>query len=244
MFDDEASCPMTGDLSMIQEAEQVSPIAIGLPNGMQIFAGKEGSVLLDNRIRLNNVLFVPSLTCNLVSVAKFCEELNCCVAFFDDFFVLQDRTLKILIGAGEQRGDVYYLKEGSLEKNQVNAISSTNLWHKRLGHSSHGVLSLLPTDLGVISDKTKDNVCETCYQAKQTRNRFPMSSNKAKCVFELIHCDIWGPYRESSSCGTHYFLTIVDDASWATWVYLMVERNEAKSTLKGPCCHSPKSIWD
>ena len=190
MFDSGASCHMTGDLSMIQEAEQVSPIAIGLPNRMQTFASKEGFVLLNNRIRLNNILFIPLLKCNPVSVAKLCKELNCCVTFFDDLCVLQGRTLRIPVGAGEQRGGVYYLKEGSLEKNQVNAVSSMNLWHKRLGHPSHGVLSLLPTDLGVISDETKDDVSETCYRAKQTRNRFPVSSNKVKCVFELIHCDI------------------------------------------------------
>ena len=175
---------------MIQEAEQVSLTATGLPNEMQTFASKEGSVLLDNHIRLNNVLFIPSLKCNLVSVAKLCKELNYFVTFFDDFCVLQDRTLRILITAGEQRGGVYYLKAGSLEKNQVNVVNFTNLWHKRLGHPSHGVLSLLPTDLGVISDETKDDVSETCYRAKQTRNRFPVSSNKVKCVFELIHCDI------------------------------------------------------
>jgi len=36
-------------------------------------------------------------------------------------------------------------------------------------------------------------VCEICYHAMQTRNRFLVGSNKAKDVFELIHYDIWGP---------------------------------------------------
>ena len=88
MFDSGASCHMTRDLSMIWEAKQVSLIAIRLPNGTQTFASKEGSVNLDNRIKLNKVLFVPSLKCNLVSVAKLSKELNCCVTLFDDFCVL------------------------------------------------------------------------------------------------------------------------------------------------------------
>jgi len=36
-----------------------------------------------------------------------------------------------------------------------------------------------------------------------------------------------------SSCGAHYFLTLVDDASRAAWFYLMREKGEAGILLKG-----------
>jgi len=48
----------------------------------------------------------------------------------------------------------------------------------------------------------------------------------------LIHYDIWGAYRVSSLCGAQYFLTIVDEASRATWVYLMREKGEALTLLQ------------
>jgi len=79
----------------------------------------------------------------------------------------------------------------------------------------------------------KEEACEICFRAKQTRNKFPISEHNAKGVFSLIHCDIWGPYRYPSLCGAHYFLSIVDDASRATWVYLMKDRREASKLLKG-----------
>ena len=63
-------------------------------------------------------------------------------------------------------------------------------------------------------------VCDVCYRAKQTRNHLLVSETKAS---ELIHCDIWGSYRVNASCGASYFFSIVDDASIATWVYLMKE---------------------
>jgi len=69
-------------------------------------------------------------------------------------------------------------------------------------------------------------MCEICFHVKQTRRKFALSKNKAKSVFELIHCDICGPYTVPSSSGAHYFFTIIDDASRATWVYLMHERGE------------------
>lgn len=75
-------------------------------------------------------------------------------------------------------------------------------------------------------------MCEIRFRAKQTHGQFSVSHNKAKSIFELIHCDIWGPYRKPSSEGPHYFLTIVDDASGATWVYLMREKGETSQLLK------------
>ena len=51
-------------------------------------------------------------------------------------------------------------------------------------------------------------------------------------IFELIHCDLWGPYRTVSSCGASYFLTIVDDFSRAVWIYLLVDKKEVSSMLK------------
>ena len=51
------------------------------------------------------------------------------------------------------------------------------------------------------------------------------ASDYAKIV-DLIHFDIWGPNRVVSSCHAKYFLTIVDDYSCATWVYLMIRKHE------------------
>ncbi|XP_021755434.1 uncharacterized protein LOC110720688 [Chenopodium quinoa] len=57
--------------------------------------------------------------------------------------------------------------------------------------------------------------------AKQTRDSFPSSDSRASRIFEMIHCDLWGSYKTSSTCGAHYFLTIVDDFSRVVWVYLL-----------------------
>jgi len=79
----------------------------------------------------------------------------------------------------------------------------------------------------------KVEACEICFRAKQTRNKFPISEHNAKNVFDLIQCDIWGPYKYPSLCGAHYFLSLVGDASRATWVYLMKDRSEASKLLRG-----------
>lgn len=110
MFDSGASWHMTGDLTMLQEIHGAQPISIGLPNGTYTLASKQGTMRLRGKMKLSNVLFVPSLKCNLVFIAKICKELNCAVTFFEDFCLLQDRTLRTPIGVGEQQDGVHYFK--------------------------------------------------------------------------------------------------------------------------------------
>jgi len=62
-------------------------------------------------------------------------------------------------------------------------------------------------------EKNKDKVCDVCHHAKQRRAPFSLSDNRASNIFDLIHCDIWGKYHTPSTCGAHYFLTIIDDQS-------------------------------
>lgn len=50
-------------------------------------------------------------------------------------------------------------------------------------------------------------------------------------VFQLIHCDLWGPYRTTAFCGARYFLTIVDEYSRATWIYLLIDKKEVSMNL-------------
>lgn len=64
-------------------------------------------------------------------------------------------------------------------------------------------------------DSEQDASCENCFRAKQTRQVFNDSLNKAYAPLSLIHYDVWGPYRTTFSSGARYFLTIVDDFSRA-----------------------------
>ena len=61
---------------------------------------------------------------------------------------------------------------------------------------------------------------------------FSSSENKAKECFDLIHCDLWGPYRVPASFGALYFFTIVDDCSRAVWIYLLNGKIEVGFVLK------------
>lgn len=54
-------------------------------------------------------------------------------------------------------------------------------------------------------------------------------------MFDLIHVDIWGPYRTSTISGAKYFLTVVDDFSRVVWVYLMRDKGQTGDLLRTFC---------
>ena len=62
--------------------------------------------------------------------------------------------------------------------------------------------------------------CIVCPLAKQKRLPFPFDNKRAFHSFDLFHMDVWGPFSIPTTAGHRYFLTIVDDASRATWVFL------------------------
>jgi hypothetical protein len=75
-------------------------------------------------------------------------------------------------------------------------------------------------------------VCPICPLAKQSRLPFSPSVISSTKPFEKIHCDIWGRYRHPSISGAYYFLTVVDDYTRFTWIFLMRHKNKTQSLLK------------
>jgi len=57
-------------------------------------------------------------------------------------------------------------------------------------------------------------------------------NNRSSSTFELVHSDVWGPSRMSSSKSFRYFLIFVDDFSCKTWLYLLKERSEVSSIIE------------
>jgi hypothetical protein len=92
---------------------------------------------------------------------------------------------------------------------------SCNMWHYRLGHPSNSKIKLIQTIVPSISCIQK-SICPICPLAKQRKLPFPISSSFSTSVFELLHCDVWGPMAINSINGSKLFLTIVDDYTWFT----------------------------
>ncbi|GJT32897.1 putative RNA-directed DNA polymerase [Tanacetum coccineum] len=66
------------------------------------------------------------------------------------------------------------------------------------------------------------------FDRNQGLNRpgFPLSDHVSTELGELVHLDLWGPYKVTSRDGFRYFLTVVDDFSRAVWIFLLKNKTE------------------
>lgn len=90
--------------------------------------------------------------------------------------------------------------------------------HRRLWHRSIKVMSHLPT---TIIEDSCEYPCDIFHFAKFKRLPFSLSSSYSSMLFELVHIDIWGPYKTCSSNGFRYFLRVLDDFIRCTWGFVM-----------------------
>ena len=98
--------------------------------------------------------------------------------------------------------------------------ASSSLWHARLGHPSDMKLKVLCPNLPSLQFLC-NKTCHICPMAKLKRLPFPFNNKISACAFDLVHMDVWGPYSVLTLDGYKYCLTIVDDATRATWLFLM-----------------------
>ena len=112
---------------------------------------------------------------------------------------------------------------GSANNVSVCCVSKM-LWHSRLGHPAEPVMNILKDKFQFYSKKVLP--CDICHQAKQSRNKFETISHKTTSLGNLVHLDVWGPYRISTKEGYRFFLIVVDDYTGSVWVYLLKSKDE------------------
>ncbi|GJR87878.1 ribonuclease H-like domain-containing protein [Tanacetum coccineum] len=152
-------------------------IKVGHPNGTEAYIFKIGNLRLSNGLTLYDVMVI----------------LN------------TDLSLKNVLGFGDQCEGLYYYNNQGIKSNnstlRYQCLLSQHDWNYRLGHPVERVMNVLKGSLQI--DK-KDNVsfCEICQRAKQTREHFPLSDHVSKCLGDLVHLNLWGPYKVTISEGS------------------------------------------
>lgn len=174
-----------------------------------------GSITFSNKMKINNCLYIPSLSSKLLSISQVTKQLNCVVLKYPTFCVLQDIRTKEIVGRGTERGGLYYFDEVVHKGHAMLAHGTTErqlwLWHRCLGHPSFSYLKTL--FLSLFLNNSIHEKCETCILAKTHRASFNQSNTRVDSVFSLIHSDVWGPAPNSTNSMFKYFVLFVDDFS-------------------------------
>jgi hypothetical protein len=151
---------------------------------------------------LINVLYVPKLASNLLSVCcatknpkmRFNFKNGECQIIYDDTLLATAKQIDSLL---------------VLETISNYAYSSKSIptltWHKRLGHLNNEYMSR--NHLEPLIGSTSDFTCETCLKNKSTRIISRNPPIKAKRPLEKIHSDVAGPITPTSLGGSKYVVT-------------------------------------
>ena len=142
-----------------------------------------------------------------------------------------------MIGMDRCNGNLYVFDLANLfptlahTSGPCNNVSKTDheLWHTRLGHLSDVRLNLLKNILNFKHNVDSSPHYSICHLAKQKQLAFPISNSVSQCLFDLLHIDIWGTFYLATHNGFRYFLTIVNDYSRFTWVYLLKSKFNVNS---------------
>lgn len=211
---------------------------VQLPDGSIKSVTLIGDVIVNSSLVLKNVLYVLDFKFNLLSVARLVSDSQIRVLFHEDICTIQDLSSDKVLATGHMEHHLYFLDGVSSATSPAQDISCNvftkesllspkdSLWHDRLGHPSSMVLGHLPFPA------SSNKPCDVCHAAEQTKLSFPTSTSTTSCIFELLHVDIWGPYKELSLSGARYMLTLVDDFSRATWTFLMRAKSQTVTLLE------------
>nr|KYP51378.1 hypothetical protein KK1_026811 [Cajanus cajan] len=74
---------------------------------------KMGFINLNKDIKLNNVLFMPNFSYNLISIHQLTNDIGCTMTYHANYCVIQDWTTKRTIGLGDLHDGVYVLKRAT-----------------------------------------------------------------------------------------------------------------------------------
>ena len=229
--------------------------AIGVGNVCAWLCSSPGGGM-DSRIAvtLRDVLFVPDLRSNLISVTSLLKTGNR-VMFAAGAAQLQDAkgltwaTASLRAGATLFSFWTYPRQDESphdgltsvgqlLPLRVSDSASMVELWHQRLNH-----LSLQPmlrlrrenladgaVDLPLASHLSQSRLpCDACAAGKSHRQAvLRTAGHRASRCLELVHSDICGPIHTEAHGGVTGFLTFVDDCSRFVVVYLMLGKSGAE----------------
>lgn len=209
-----------------------------------------GSVQLQSNkgelIILQNVLYVPMMIKNLISLSKLLatDEVE---AKFDTTRckLLKSSNLKVLAEA-HVFDNLYRFQLRPVcavptvqvtARARTDRVDTTMLWHARLGHVHESKLHTLCTDSSLFRHPLPKlgtlPFCESCAKGKLKQTPYARTSAyRASKLLELVHTDLCGPVSTPSFAGSLYFMPFVDDFSRMTFVYYLKRKNEALETFQ------------
>ena len=231
IIDSGATTHVFSDMTMFSSVTTVAGVTVSLPNGTREPITHTDTIHLSDSLVLHDVLHVPSLRFNLLSVSSLLHRDHHSAHFLFDSCYIQEHTQDSMIGRGSLIHNLYILDTQLAFSSSLRFCGSLkldgSLWHQCLGHPSSAKLQHLSPQIHIDKSSNLDVFsCPVCPLAKQKRFPFSSHNNMSSAPFDLVHMDTWGLFAVESIERYKYFLTIVDDHTRVTWIYMLKSKSD------------------
>ncbi|UTT88830.1 hypothetical protein NDA17_004982 [Ustilago hordei] len=259
IIDSGATHHMVNDERMLlTSTNKVGQISTAGDEKLQVKAIGDASLRVgEATIQLLDVLYVPKLNANLLSVQGLIE--NGARVIFDEFgtTIKQNDGTQVQFKRDRRQGhfkvrgqalalELEETRDGVPEDNQNtgkldNAPEGNKdtkhrdsyLWHERFGHPGRDKTRQIRAHyLGTDEEMEHESKhCNACSQGKQTRARMSQSeSERMEAPLELVHVDLMTDFKGHANY--HYALVAVDDFSSLIYVEPLCTKSAALTALR------------
>ncbi|PKU67431.1 Retrovirus-related Pol polyprotein from transposon TNT 1-94 [Dendrobium catenatum] len=239
ILDSGATSHLTADSETLQQpTAYAGSDTISIANGNTLPIQHQGQGLLPlpntpRKLYLQNILHVPALSHNLLSIHKLTTDNNCSISFDPHGYTIQDLTDHQILLRGRTRNGLYSIFTPKI-KTSPTALkciteSRSSPWHARLSHPHHHVLQVLAKLVPSICIPSSSFLCRSCNVGKSHKLPFVSSTTTTYTPFSVVHTDVWGPSPVASINGHRYFVTFIDTYSRFCWIYLMHSKDQTFS---------------
>ena len=231
LIDSAASSHISGNLPLFFDMITIVPVTIQTASGDSFTADQSGSIrikiksdpsleLPDLHITLTDVIYVPSLHANLLSIGRMTNaNVNILFSRYHSLLTLNGQ----IIARGPKINNLFVYSALLMPKETPEVTyyspgpADIVLWHHRLAHMGYSTLETmkrLRTTDGFIPDVHHGPIaqCTDWPYGKQTRAPFQKIESLPANIGDIVASDLCGPF-ETSVGGFKHFITWIDLAT-------------------------------
>jgi hypothetical protein len=233
LIDSRASYHMAKDRDIFSTLNECNTKKIFVGGDRSLSVEGSGIVQVENG-HFNDVLCVPSISCNLLLVYQITHSGEGKTIEFSPHQVvikgLKDPQHVLATGFADDITRLYKFDNFGSSDFVAHSNDLSKLWHEQFGNLNYRSLQQLcnqqmVTILPLVS--CRDGVCSGCVHDKHHRDNFEKHASwHALITLQLVNSDLCGPLSSPSFSRCNYFLTFIDVFSIRTWVYFLKLKSE------------------
>ena len=192
-------------------------------------------------LALTDVLCVPHIHKNLISVYRLCNANKFSVKFFPASFKVKDLSSGVPLLHGKTKGDLY---EWPVSPSTIQSFFATTPsqptikdWHHRVDHPSISIIKAVASYLPSLKSQStaQSFVCPDCAIIISQKLPFSQTNIVFKRPLEYIFTDLWTSPTISVD-NFKYYVVFIDHFTRYTWLYPLKTKDHQRnlSHLQSP----------